>query len=147
VTDDEVVIAVAQALARDERTRGSRLFVSAKHGVVVLNGRIDTAETRAAAEEVAAIVPSVRGALNYIDEPGVVPTDPYVWQPRPSQEVYAKDLFLGHVEWVIINPRHPDFALGSFPLPDPGWQPPYPYTHEDVMIEAEGEVALDRRKD
>lgn len=204
VTDDEVVIGVAQALARDERTRGPRIFVSAKHGVVVLNGRMDTAETRAAAEEVAATVPSVRGVINYIQAPGVVvPEDQQVWQPRPKQEVYAEDLLLRHVEQVIINPRHrrvtaliihgdfpdldaarpniplyripkkerravipiravkfvsesgvllginsldaarcPDFALGRSPVPDPGWQPPYPYTHADVMIEAEEERAL-----
>jgi osmotically-inducible protein OsmY len=200
VTDEEVVIAIAQALARDERTREPRIFVSAKHGVVVLNGRTETAETRAAAEEVAAIVPSVRGVVNYIQAPGVVvvPEDQQVWQPRPKQEVYAEDLFLGHVERVIINPRHrrvaalivhgdfpeldaarpniplyripkkerrvvlpirvvkfvsdssillginnldaaryPDFALENFLLPDQGWQPPYPYTHADVIIEAE----------
>ena len=208
VADDEVAIAVAQALARDERTRRPRILVSAKHGVVVLNGRTDTPETRLAAEEVAATVPSVRAVVNYLQAPGVVviPEEQKVWQPRPKQEVYAEDLLLGHVERVVINPRHrrvtalivhgdfpdldaarpnvplyrvpkkerrvvipiravkfvsessvllginsldaarcPNFGAEHFPLPDPDWQPPYPYSHADVMIEAEEEMALNRQ--
>ena len=33
---------------------------------------------------------------------------------------------------------------GNFLLPDLGWQPPYPYTHADFIIEAEEEGALNR---
>ena len=40
--------------------------------------------------------------------------------------------------------RYPDFALGNFPLPDLGWQPPHPYTHADIMIDGEEERAFNR---
>jgi osmotically-inducible protein OsmY/sporulation protein YlmC with PRC-barrel domain len=31
--------------------------------------------------------------------------------------------------------RCPDFAPGDFVAPDSGWQPPYPYTHADVLLD------------
>jgi osmotically-inducible protein OsmY/sporulation protein YlmC with PRC-barrel domain len=198
VTDAEVVTAVAQALARDERTRRARIFVNAEHGVVRLSGEIENPDVRAAAEEIAAGVPQVRGVINDIQTPGVVvdPAKQRVLQPRIGQHVYAEDGFLGHVERVIVSPRHrrvtafvvrgsfsdlertgastqlgdmppeerrvvipieavddvtvsgvmlkisgtdatryPDFDSNDFVAPDALWQPPYPYTHADVLLD------------
>jgi hypothetical protein len=204
VIDEEVVAAVAAALGRDERTRGKHIFVSARHGVVALNGDTDSAEARATAEEVAAGVPQVRGIVNYIRAPGVDVdlSNQRVLQPRIGQDVYAEDVLLGHVERVIVNPRHrrvtafvvrgnfpdlekvkpgmppyempreerqvlipievvnivtdasvlltiaspeaaryPDFEPGDFLSPEPDWQPPYPYTHAEVLLEPVGMAA------
>jgi osmotically-inducible protein OsmY/uncharacterized protein YrrD len=206
VTDGEVVTAVAQALARDERTRRARIFVHAEHGVVTLYGEIENPDVRAAAEEVAASVPQVRGVINDVQTPGVVvePAKQRVLQPRIGQHVYAEDGFLGHVERVVISPRHrrvtafvvrgnlpdpdragvralpddapseerrlvipievvrdvtvggvlltisgadamrcPDFDPNDFVAPDALWQPPYPYTHADVLLDL-GRAAAER---
>jgi osmotically-inducible protein OsmY/uncharacterized protein YrrD len=198
VTDGEVVVAVAQALARDPRTHRARIFVHAEHGVVTLNGELENPDVRAAAEEVAASVAQVRGVVNDIQAPDVVvdPAKQRVLQPRIGQDVYAEDTFLGRVERVIVSPRHrrvtafvvrgsipdpertgartllgdmppeerrvvipievvqdvtvggvlltissadvtryPDFDPNDFVAPDAGWQPPYPYTHADILLD------------
>jgi osmotically-inducible protein OsmY/sporulation protein YlmC with PRC-barrel domain len=108
MTDEEITIAVSQALGRDERTRHLRILVSAKHGVVTLNGELDSAEERSVAEEVSASVPQVRGVVNYIRAPGVIveADEQRVLQPRVGQDVYAEDMFLGHVERVILSPQN-----------------------------------------
>jgi osmotically-inducible protein OsmY/uncharacterized protein YrrD len=108
VTDEEVTIAVSQTLSRDERTHDLRILVSARHGVVTLNGELDSVEERSAAEEVAASVPQVRGVVNYIRAPGVIVEvdEQRVLQPRVGQDVYAEDMFLGHVERVILSPQN-----------------------------------------
>ncbi len=198
VTDGEVELEVAQALAHDPRTRGQHIFVSANHGIVTLSGALDSADTRAAAEEVAGSVPLVRGVINEIQAPGVVvdPAKQRVLQPQIGHDVHADDALLGRVELVVISPRnrrvtafvargrlpalphaeadtspvdiplverqllipidvvldvteggvlltislaeatrYPDFNPSEFVAPDPSWQPPYPYTHADVMFE------------
>jgi len=38
----------------------------------------------------------------------------------------------------------PRICVGALSCARSGWQPPYPYPHTDVMIEAEEERALDR---
>src|SRR5579885_2096429 len=55
IGDEELEIAVAQALGRDERTRYQLIRVRAVQGIVRLSG-----EVSAAAEEIAARVPGVR---------------------------------------------------------------------------------------
>lgn len=198
VTDGDVVTAVAQALARDARTHRARIFVNADHGVVTLSGEIENPDVRAAAEEVAAAVPLLRGLINDIQTPGVAidPAKQRVVQPRIGQDVYAEDTFLGRVERVIVSPRHrratafvvraslpsserasartrpgdmppeerrivipievvhdvtvggvllmisgadairyPDFGPNDFVAPDALWQPPYPYTRADVLLD------------
>ncbi len=57
IGDDELEIAVAQALGRDERTRRHRIRVRARHGIVYLSGDIVQA-----ALDIAAAVPHVRKA-------------------------------------------------------------------------------------
>jgi hypothetical protein len=32
--------------------------------------------------------------------------------------------------------QYPDFDPGDFSLPDPDWQPPYPYVNSDVLLAA-----------
>lgn len=56
IADDELEIAVAQALAQDPRTRQARILTRASHGVVHLWG-----EVSAVVSEVAKKVPGVRG--------------------------------------------------------------------------------------
>jgi osmotically-inducible protein OsmY/sporulation protein YlmC with PRC-barrel domain len=199
VTDEEITIAISQTLSRDERTHNLRILVSARHGIVALNGEVGSAEERTIAEEVAASVPQVRGVVDYIHAPGVAVDEAQqpVMQPQIGQDVYAEDLLLGRVERVIINlqnrlvtaivvrgsfpdserakpgmlpyeglrkerqavipieaihlvtvsgvmlsitstdaAQYPDFDPGDFSLPDPDWQPPYPYVKSDVLVAA-----------
>lgn len=108
VADDELVMDVAQALARNARTRGQLIRVYARHGVISLNGEVGSAEVRTAAEECAASAPHVRAVVNYLRVPGVAidVEDQRVLQPSRGCAVYASDLPIGYVERVIINPRN-----------------------------------------
>jgi osmotically-inducible protein OsmY len=66
VADPEVVRAVADALAQDERTAAYVIRVDSRHGVVVLRGEVPSDAVVQAAIEIAATVPlvsSVRNAL------------------------------------------------------------------------------------
>jgi BON domain len=66
IADPEVVRAVADALAQDERTAAYVLRVDSRHGVVVLRGEVPSEDVRQAAIDIAATVPlvsSVRNAL------------------------------------------------------------------------------------
>ena len=198
VTDNDVEVAVAEALASAAPTRGQPIRSHASHGFVKLSGEVDSADVRAAAEEIAAGVADVRGVINHIQAPGVVvePAQQRPLQPRIEQDVYAEDMFLGRVEQVIVSPRHrrvtafvlrgrlpdperaeaytlpadmprqerrlvipidvvddvtiggvlltiggvdaaryPDFDPEHFIEPATGWQPPYPYTHADVLLD------------
>jgi len=108
VVDEHLVIRVAQALGRDERTRVEQVYVGGRNGVIVLNGRVASAAVRDAAEEVAASVPQVRGIVNEIQAPGVLvsPEEHKVLEPAIGRGVYATDMLLGTVERVIIHPRN-----------------------------------------
>jgi len=108
VADEDLVNLVAQALARDERTRRGTIFVAVNHGIVILSGLRNSSVARAAAEKCAAQVPGVRGVSNYIGTPGVPvdDTEQHVVQPRVGQEVLASDMSLGRVEQVIIDPQN-----------------------------------------
>lgn len=108
IVDDELVMEVAQALARNTRTRGQLIRVYARHGIISLNGEVGSAEIRAAAEECAAGLPRVRAVVNYLRAPGVAVDveDQRVLQPARGCAVYASDMPIGHVERVIINPRN-----------------------------------------
>ncbi len=66
IADPEVVRAVADALAQDERTAAYVIRVDSRHGVVVLRGEVPTDAVVQAAIAIAATVPlvgSVRNAL------------------------------------------------------------------------------------
>jgi osmotically-inducible protein OsmY len=82
IADPEVVRAVADALARDERTAAYVLRVEVRHGIVYLRGDVPEAAAEQAAIEIASSVPpvaSVRSALT----PGAQPLSP-VSLPRLS---------------------------------------------------------------
>jgi osmotically-inducible protein OsmY len=121
VADDDLVNLVAQALAHDERTRHETIFVAVRAGVVILSGQAISSKARAAAGECAGQVPSVRGVSNYIEAPGAVVTAARerVLQPRVGQEVFARDMSLGRVERVIVDPHNPRvvslLVRGQFP--------------------------------
>jgi hypothetical protein len=128
---------VAQALGIDERTRFQQISVGAKNGFITLNGHVNNAAIRDAAEVIAASIPQVRGVINTIQAPNVVldPQEQRAWQPLIGSEVSATDVQLGSVERVIINPRNrrvTAFAVrGHFPEPEnkdgyrlPGENPP-----------------------
>jgi osmotically-inducible protein OsmY len=66
ISDPEVVRAVADALAQDERTAAYVIRVDSRHGVVVLRGEVPSDDVVQAAIEITATVPlvsSVRTAL------------------------------------------------------------------------------------
>jgi osmotically-inducible protein OsmY len=82
VADPEVVRAVADALAQDERTAAYVIRVDSRHGVVVLRGEVPSDAVVQAAIEIAATVPlvsSVRNALAVGGDPR-----PAVALARPS---------------------------------------------------------------
>jgi osmotically-inducible protein OsmY len=64
VADPEVVRAVADALAQDERTAAYVIRVEARHGVVTLLGEVATEAVQAAALEIASSVPLVHSVRN-----------------------------------------------------------------------------------
>jgi osmotically-inducible protein OsmY len=97
VIDGEIQLAVAQALASDERTRGHRLFVHVQRGVVWVSGEVSSATARAAVEAVAGSVPQVRAAINYVEdvEGAGAADDQRALFPRIGQEVYTAKARLG----------------------------------------------------
>jgi len=149
IADDQVVIAVAQALDQDAHTREQIVYVSARNGIVSLSGEVSSAAVRAAVEECAASVPVVRGVLNHVQALGVARHDEEqrVLQPQIGAEVYASDIRLGRVERAIISPRNRRVtaivARGHFA--DPGLLPvemPHaaPEWHTVIPISAVSDV-------
>jgi hypothetical protein len=87
ISDTELDMAVAMALANDERTREycPQILVRVMLGTVHLVGHVPSAEVKAAAEEVARSVPGVRGVLNRLEAP---PAPPPAGEPvaEPAEE-------------------------------------------------------------
>lgn len=75
VADPEVVRAVADALAQDERTASYVVRVESRHGLVTLRGEVATESIQAAALEVASGVPIVQSVRNQLTIGG---------DPRPA---------------------------------------------------------------
>jgi osmotically-inducible protein OsmY len=87
VVDSDLIIQLAQALSKDERTRSFILPVSCSHGWIRLGGVVPRRELQIAAEEIAAQVPSVRGVLS---RPRVI-GEVYETERRPIQpKIHAK---------------------------------------------------------
>jgi osmotically-inducible protein OsmY/sporulation protein YlmC with PRC-barrel domain len=198
ICDAQILLDVAQALARDARTRDSAIGINATHGAVVLFGEVSHPSVRSAAEDVVARVPHVRMVFNQLTVRGMAPTeeDTRMLLPRPGQHVFATDMLLGRVERVVISPRSrrvtavvvrgmlpdpstehigvlfdttaqqpravvlpvsmidsigvtdvflqvdgrtacnaPVFDPAEYVAPDPGWEPPFPYQHADVLLD------------
>lgn len=96
VADDELEVTVAQALARDPRTRPYLIRVKAVQGIVHLTGAADPA----VAEEVAAQVPEVRAIAPHVRGSFQTPL-----LPKIGLRVYVSDGELGRLEQVVIDPR------------------------------------------
>jgi osmotically-inducible protein OsmY len=66
IADPEVVRAVADALAQDERTAPYVIRVDARHGIVILRGEVASEAVQQAALEVAATAPLVHSVRNQL---------------------------------------------------------------------------------
>jgi osmotically-inducible protein OsmY len=66
IADPEVVRAVADALAQDERTAAYVLRVDSRHGVVTLWGEVASDAIQAAAMQIASAVPLVQSIRNLL---------------------------------------------------------------------------------
>jgi osmotically-inducible protein OsmY len=66
VADPEVVRAVADALAQDERTAAYVIRVDARHGAVSLRGEVPSEDVQEAAAAIAVAVPNVATVHNYV---------------------------------------------------------------------------------
>ena len=107
VVDRDLTLRVAEALARDERTRPFILAVNCTHGWVSLGGEVPTGELQTIAEEMAAQVPSVRGVVSLPRVAGKAP-DPIrrAVQPLIDAHLYGEDGQVGIVFQVVIQPRN-----------------------------------------
>jgi osmotically-inducible protein OsmY len=107
VGDHALIIQVAQALCRDERTRPFILRVEASHGWIRLRGRVPTREVQLRAEQVAGQVPSARGIIALPAVTGEKPgPERRAIQPEIGASVYGKDGLVGVVTQVVIQPRN-----------------------------------------
>ncbi len=91
IADPEVIRAVADALAQDERTAAYVLRVDSRHGVVVLRGEVPNDVVRQAATQIAGGVPlvsSVRSELTIGGDPrpAVALTRPSVRADEPNPD-------------------------------------------------------------
>jgi osmotically-inducible protein OsmY/sporulation protein YlmC with PRC-barrel domain len=108
VADDELTIAVAQALGNDPQTQHEHIQVNVQHGVVYLGGAIARPQIRAVAGQKAASIGQVRGIINVIQTPGIaIESDEEQFvQPAIASEIYATDGQVGRVQQVIMNPQN-----------------------------------------
>jgi osmotically-inducible protein OsmY len=82
IADPEVVRAVADALAQDERTAAYVLRVDSRHGLVILRGEVPSEAVQQAAIDIAASLPVVHGVRNQLTIGGE--TRPAVALARPA---------------------------------------------------------------
>jgi osmotically-inducible protein OsmY len=66
IADPEVVRAVADALAQDERTAAYVLRVDSRHGLVILRGEVPSEAVQQAAIDIASSLPVVHGVRNQL---------------------------------------------------------------------------------
>jgi osmotically-inducible protein OsmY len=66
IADPEVVRAVADALAQDERTAPYVIRVDARHGIVILRGEVPSEAVRQAALQIAGTAPLVHSVRNQL---------------------------------------------------------------------------------
>jgi osmotically-inducible protein OsmY len=89
IADPEVVRAVADALAQDDRTAAYVIRVESRHGVVGLRGEVASEAIQEAALGIASSVPSVATVRNYLSVGGT--PLPAVALSRPSQAADVVD--------------------------------------------------------
>ncbi len=68
--DDSLRAAILAAFAADSRIAAETLRVGVLNSIAHLAGMVDTLAKRAAAEELAGLVPGVRGVVNRVEAPG-----------------------------------------------------------------------------
>jgi osmotically-inducible protein OsmY len=90
ISDPEVVRAVADALAQDERTAAYVLRVDARHGVVTLRGEVASQAVQDAAMAIASSVPLVATVRNQTTIGGE--PRPAVALPRPASLALAAEV-------------------------------------------------------
>jgi osmotically-inducible protein OsmY len=83
IADPDVVRAVADALAQDERTAAYVLRVDARHGVVGLRGEVPSEAVQEAAMAIAANVPTVMTVRNQMTIGGASRPAVALARPRP----------------------------------------------------------------
>jgi osmotically-inducible protein OsmY len=82
IADPEVVRAVADALAQDERTAAYVLRVDSRHGLAILRGEVPSEAVQQAAIDIAASLPVVHSVRNQLTIGGE--TRPAVALARPA---------------------------------------------------------------
>jgi hypothetical protein len=121
--DNEMKLAVSQAIGKDPHTKNARVFVGVNNGFVTLTGQAPDLAGRSAAQEQAAAIPKVRGVINSIRVPGVDigDEDQRALQPVIGTGIYATDILIGVVEKVVVNPdnRLVTAILANAVFPDP----------------------------
>jgi osmotically-inducible protein OsmY len=90
IADPEVVRAVADALAQDERTAAYVIRVDSRHGIVTLRGEVPSEAVQQAALDVAARVPLVSSVRNQLSIGGA--TRAAVALARPSLTMDVADI-------------------------------------------------------
>jgi osmotically-inducible protein OsmY len=107
VVDSDLIIQVAQALSKDERTHSLILPVGCSHGWVRLGGEVSGRDLQITAEEIAAQVTSVRGVLS---RPRLIGENPEperrAIQPQIQAKMYDYNGQEGVVTQVVIQPRN-----------------------------------------
>lgn len=107
IADEDLVAQVATALGSLEHTHDCKFFTGVSHGVVLLSGTVDNAETRLMAEKCAAGNPNVRAVINSVrvrDSSLDLLEDRPFLQPSIGVEIFFLDGISGRVRQVIINP-------------------------------------------
>ncbi len=106
VTDHELTVQVARALAQDGRTGPLILPVGSYHGWLGIGGQVPSRELQLAAQDVAASVPAVRGIISL---PTVMGQEPmpqrHPVEPHLLSHVYNLDGQVGTVTQVVIDPQ------------------------------------------
>lgn len=74
-TNDRVTAEIQESLNQDERTEDSNIDVINEGGVVTLVGTAQSAEARAAAEQIAERTAGVTNVINEIDVPSIEDED------------------------------------------------------------------------
>jgi len=90
IADPEVIRAVADALAQDERTAAYVIRVDSRHGIVTLRGEVPSEAVQQAALDVAARVPLVSSVRNDLSVGGG--TRPAVALARPALAMDVADI-------------------------------------------------------
>jgi osmotically-inducible protein OsmY len=105
VVDHDLILQVAQALSRDERTRPFILPIGASHGWISLGGEVPNCELQRVAESVAGEVSDVRGVIALPRVRGENPSKPQqTVQPHIGSVVYREIGAVGVVTQVVIRP-------------------------------------------